>query len=432
MTNKRPFDDEVVYEGNPKHHRQDKHSADITSCNESYSKGGLCEKNYGLGRELAGEANMGKSDVTRSVSLSHWTTSSCTSDEDELPEDTFQSPFFPGYFTFGCSARPAINPDDSYNCLLDYPPRKQVPVGPDHQAVIPCWNPQETYEGELGGIPVLPNPETDEKVMNGWTKCTCPDEGSIRCVRQHVAEARDKLRRTFGPATFTELGFDEMGEVVADKWSKEEEELFDEIVYSNPASMGKNFWNTLSTAFPSKTKMEIVSYYFNVNMLRKRAEQNRWDPLNIDSDNDEWQGESDNDESTIQDGLDFPQKQHCHESEDDDEDLSDEGPGRNSSDFDPSFESPGMKKSVDGGETGLQDGGGSCTSSDSGVQGGPLKPDNGSLEWNGYNLESSDGKTMWDVYNVSCPKFNFDFLPTCSMIEEIFGEGDFDSKGKRW
>ena len=45
--------------------------------------------------------------------------------------------------------------------------------------------------------------------------------------------------------------------------------------------------------FPSRTKKDIVSYYFNVFMLKVRAEQNRLDPRNIDSDDDEWQGSDD-------------------------------------------------------------------------------------------------------------------------------------------
>lgn len=84
---------------------------------------------------------------------------------------------------------------------------------------------------------------------------------------------------------------------MAEKWSEEDQHLFQEVVFSNPSSAGKNFWDNLSAVYPSRTKKEIVSYYYNVFMLRRRAEQNRCDPLNIDSDDDEWK-ESD-DEFTI-------------------------------------------------------------------------------------------------------------------------------------
>lgn len=369
-----------------------------------------------------------------------------------------------------------------YYCLLDYPPRKRVPVGPEYQAEIPDLDAQGTYnslEGlaagepsashsnpadeQLEGICIIPSPDNEplayngERVGDGRTDCSCQDQGSIRCVRQHIAEARDKLKSTLGQDTFLELGFHDMGEVVAEKWSEEEEQLFHEVVYSNPASLGRNFWNALSAVFPSRTKMEIVSYYFNVFMLRKRAAQNRCDPFNIDSDNDEWQGSDDDGGDEDEDsGVESPVRQdgiiefhqnglhgHEHGLEDDENGyLSDEARENDEndglsfarkSDFDSTSELPGKKSSDDdGGENDANDG--SCTSSDSGAteQGvAQMKPDEGCHEWHGYLLESSDAKG-WDGYNMSCPKSDVDFLPTCSMIEEVFGDADFDSEGKRW
>ncbi|XP_021768229.1 uncharacterized protein LOC110732583 [Chenopodium quinoa] len=519
MAHKRPFDDEVVDEGSSKHQRQDGPSDEISLCNGisqhqrqdgpsdelslcngSFSIDGACGKPYVLGDssiendqlDLRQEHANGscpvpredvESDAPRSASLSHWATSR-TSD-DELSEEPVQLPLYPGYFSFDNHVRP-INPEDVYYCLLDYPPRKRVPVGPDHQADIPSLEIQikestsddlgkiepapsdihtvEIVEGGLDGICIMPIPNIEplpyygEKVGNGRTECTCPDQGSVRCVRQHIAEARDELRRTLGQDIFVELGFYDMGEVVAEKWSLEEEQLFHEVVYSNPASLGKNFWNVLSAVFPSRTKMEIVSYYFNVFMLRKRAEQNRCDSFNVDSDDDEWHGSDDDggDEGGVseededsgiespvrhgglafhQNGLHLQGDEHGLE---DDGDLSDEArenDGLNGdgivrkSDHDSSFEHPG-KKSDDDGENDVQDG--SCTSSDSGasVQGSQLKPD-GCHEWNEYIIDSSDAK-VWDGYSMSCPKQNMDFLSTCSMIEEVFGDGGFESKGKRW
>lgn len=506
MAHKRPFDDEVVDEGSSKHQRQDGLRDDNSLCNDINSVEGACGKPYVIGETSIGKDELDMhpehengsfpvipsevvedvdNDVPRSASLSHWATSS-TSDDDELPEEPIQLPLYPGYFTFDHPVRPVINPDDVYYCLLDYPPRKRVPVGPDHQADIPSWGTQVNgntsgglgaselaasdintvgiVEEGLGGICILPIQKVNplpcdgEKVGKGRTECTCPDQGSLRCVRQHISEARDKLRRTLGQDVFVELGFYDMGEVVAEKWREEEEQLFREVVYSNPVSLGKNFWNVLSAVFPSRTKMEIVSYYFNVFMLRTRAEQNRCDPFNIDSDNDEWHGSDDDggdeggvsgedEDSGIEspvhpDGPEFHQNGlHLHGDEhglEDDGDLSDEArenDGSNNygiarkSDHDSAFEHP-SKKSDDDGENDVQDG--SCTSSDSGapVQGSRLKPD-GCHEWNEYIIDSSEAK-VWDGFSMSCPKQNVDFLPTCSMIEEVFGEGGFDNKGKRW
>lgn len=84
-----------------------------------------------------------------------------------------------------------------------------------------------------------------------------------------------------------------MGEDVAHKWTTEEH-LFLEVVLSNPASLVKNFWVVLPLFFLPEVKNELVSCCFNVFMLRKRAEQNWLDPLNVDSDDDVWQGSDDN------------------------------------------------------------------------------------------------------------------------------------------
>ncbi|CAK7338583.1 unnamed protein product [Dovyalis caffra] len=229
--------------------------------------------------------------------------------------------FFPEYFDHGHQLRALLEPEEVCSSL-DYPFQKPVSVGPEHQAYVPEWDSQASstslnqldesnlqvalahssspgvmidggYEENLMGTCVLSMPEQEASAdyCYGATKgdCGCPDAGSIRCVKQHVSEARLKLRQNLGEEIFEGLGFCDMGEVVANKWTAEEEKTFHEVVLSNPVSLGKNFWDNLSVTFPSRTIMELVSYYFNAFMLRKRAEQNRFDPLNIDSDDDEWQ-----------------------------------------------------------------------------------------------------------------------------------------------
>ncbi|KAK9698970.1 hypothetical protein RND81_08G144700 [Saponaria officinalis] len=394
-----------------------------------------------------------ESDAPRSASSSYWATSS-TSDDDEPLEEMGRLPFYSGYFEFDHPVRTSFIPNDHYHCLLDYPPRKRVPIGPEYQAEIPIWG-ENTSNGSTGDVIlnemcITPNSESQPKAGDGRLDCRCPDRGSIRCVRLHIAEARGKLRSVLGQDTFMELGFNHMGEVVADKWTNEEEHLFHEVVYSNPVSLGRNFWDGLYAVFPSRTKMEIVSYYFNVFMLRKRAEQNRCDPMNVDSDNDEWQGSDndgddeggvsdDDDVSGIEspDGIVFRQNElHVHEDEEDDLVVSDdaqETDENNSQGHTHKFEADSAfhfpaKKSDYGPENEVQDG--SCTSSDSGasVQGAQTQND-GCHDWHDYILDPADAKA-WDGY-MNCPKSNVDFLPTCSMIEEVFG-GDFDSKDKRW
>ncbi|RZC92977.1 hypothetical protein C5167_021516 [Papaver somniferum] len=207
----------------------------------------------------------------------------------------------------------ATHDDEMCLSYLTYGPRKVVSIGTNYQADIPVWGVNETrYSiptssvdeniGELIGNCVIPMPTDNAGNTNsvGYVKddCSCPDQGSVRCVRKHITESRDRLRATLGPETFAELGFYEMGEVVATKWIEREEMEFHEVVFTYSASSGKSFWDRLSAVFPSRTKKELVSYYFNVFMLRQPAEQNRSDSLEIDSDNDEWEG-SDEEEDEI-------------------------------------------------------------------------------------------------------------------------------------
>nr|CAB3496690.1 unnamed protein product [Digitaria exilis] len=183
------------------------------------------------------------------------------------------------------------------------PTRKPVPIGPNHQAELPECRPfgEKTEDDEsnkwIRNI-VMPMPGTRALSLmltpvHCKASCDCLDEDSIDCVRKHVREAREKLKISIGADTFRELGFYDMGEEVASRWTEEEEHLFQEVVSSNPASLRRNFWDELPLAFPSKSSKELVSYYFNVFMLRKRAEQNRFDPMNVDSDDDEWQAGGD-------------------------------------------------------------------------------------------------------------------------------------------
>ncbi|VFQ76475.1 unnamed protein product [Cuscuta campestris] len=249
--------------------------------------------------------------------IPHGFATSSTSEEDVKPECHYYILLSPEHHDVNIARSKII-----YSSLIRSPPRKLVPLGPNHQADIPVilgheknktsqdvdWY-RNGYFGDdnrFCGTCIIPMPKQDpagcsdkSSAGTGSGGCVCGDVGSIRCIRQHNFEAREKLRRVLGKETFVSLGFEDMGEVVASRWSEDEQELFHDVVFSNPASLGKNFWDNLAVEFPSRTKKQIVSYYFNVFMLRRRAEQNRFDLLNIDSDNDEWHapGESSEDEA---------------------------------------------------------------------------------------------------------------------------------------
>lgn len=433
------------------------------------------------------------------------------------------SPSSPGSLDFDFPRRPYAPSDDAYSLYLDCSPRRQVPVGPNHQASIPIWRgninekkvDRTMFESEasfsrallpdlvdhyneerLMGTVVTPMPdsnltsEEDCEVGTGRMECDCPDAGSVRCVRQHVMEKRESLRKSLGDEKFVNLGFCEMGEVSC-RWSEEEEHTFHEAVYSNPASLGRNFWKHLSALFPTRTKSEIVSYYFNVFMLRKRASQNRSNLLEIDSDDDEWhennggggreardlEGDEDSAIESLVDQDDQQPHEDLSEEESEDDESSDGGDdydgnvGHGTGDvalengtvdhiskqFTPEFVDGCKFHPVDKISDSFQDDcvfqDDSCMSfecptnmSDScgpvdgeaALRGSETKSENsrcrhsesdaspGVVDDHLYLPETLDAK-VWDTRYSTRPVKSFDLLPW-NMIEDIFGEGKDDPK----
>ncbi|TKY73329.1 AT-rich interactive domain-containing protein 2 [Spatholobus suberectus] len=506
MVQKRPFDAEEILEVSFKHPRHAGQSNELVPLSESVFPNDDCnthmpktsedgctqasiEGNDKLGGEYfdklpSGAGNSETSFPVIDIPASSWATSSTT--EDFHLEPPLHLALFPEYFSPERPIRTLTRYEDIYSILLEHSPRKPVSVGANHQADVPAWD----FSGDtnrphasdavsdsdfivldrdeterLMGTCVIPMPlmelsSNDDEVGKGRTDCSCEDQGSMRCVRQHIAKKRENLIKTFGPEKFTELGFTNMGEQVAEKWSAEDEQLFHEVVFNNPASLDKNFWNYLSIAFPSRTKKEIVSYYFNVFMLQRRAEQNRNDLLSIDSDNDEWQGSDSNDIATREEDEDSVAESpvyqdetcmtDCHDNDLQayneyaaDETCAVNGTVDDDSKYDPvemhhtsgspliqPQDQPVWQDSCD--EKVKDD---SCASSDIGVtsQETKVNTENGD-HWcgnyngvssgysQGYVLEPCDAE-VWDSGFVSCSKNKIDFLPTCNMIEEVFGDG---------
>lgn len=416
-------------------------------------------------------------DLETSAPLSWVTSSQC--EEDVGAVEPLYLPVYQEYFNF--PRRSVVQDEDAYSVLLNSAPRKKIPIGPDHQADLPVWSPDpiqkesgscshsldDKHEQILMGTPIISFSDSDKpsfgdkKIGQGRGDCECLDEGSMRCVQQHVKEARNKLRVVLGEKKFAELGFYEMGEDVSFRWTEEEERIFHEVIFSNPQSLGKNFWRQLSAAFPSRTKREIVSYYFNVFMLRRRAIQNRSNLLEIDSDDDEWHGTpigfdgvgEDEDDSLV-DSFADQGLQGCSEDDnddecddredddDDDDDNDDDDEGSDDGDFggrdtipnagdateehnqchqtskpqygkpfnEVSFDHFGHNDSTVGEKDDFNQcsGGGDCN----------LSSSEGSESDSVFLLESCDA-LVWDG---SCSMVKVvDFLPTCNMIEEIFG-----------
>ncbi|WVZ22746.1 hypothetical protein V8G54_001290 [Vigna mungo] len=233
--------------------------------------------------------------------------SSCSGEDDTGSGATSLSSASSDCLEFDIPQKAFVPLDDDY-LGFDCSPRKSVPIGPNHQATIPVWRGKYNHDRPSSGLVSANIVDEDEERLDGTSvlsmhesgsysspnecgqgrkECNCLDSGSIRCVRQHVREARENLLKTFGKEKFVNLGFCDMGEDVAHHWTEEEEDMFHEVVYTNPASLGRNFWKHLSVTFSSRTSREIVSYYFNVFMLQRRATQNRSRFMDIDSDDDE-------------------------------------------------------------------------------------------------------------------------------------------------
>ncbi|KAL4184336.1 hypothetical protein AMTRI_Chr10g510 [Amborella trichopoda] len=451
---------------------------------------------------------------------------------------------------------PVTHLKEPVRSYLDYPPQRLIPVGPDHQVDVPEWSscassrtldlgigdreqrlpiscaypmltdavdPERQGDGErrpmdatlcltpthvadlerererehrLMGTCVqsMPHFSLDGVILGrGRSDCCCPDRGSVRCVKLHIALRREKLMSELGKSMFIELGFEDMGEEVAEKWSEEEERVFSEVVYSNPASLNRNFWDYLSLALKMRSKKELVSYYFNVFVLRRRAAQNRWDPCIADSDDDEWRdgdeevfGAEDDDDSVVDDDGDVEDHDdvdydgdghvdddvdggHVGEDEDDedgDDDDDDDGHDHAGVDVEDGVGDDDVgakhvnmmvrleKKSLTddgehpyGGEgKGMADGmddadvqDDSCMSYEGGHQHGEPMANASQqvVEVRDTNVEMGNfggmmepcDEKLWVAGFLNGPKKTIDFLSTNNMIREVFGDEGWDNDG---
>ncbi|KAK9063638.1 hypothetical protein SSX86_017509 [Deinandra increscens subsp. villosa] len=327
--------------------------------------------------------------------------------------------FFPNIFSefheFNLPIRPLVHYDDAYSCLLNRTPRKEVPIGPEHQANVPEFDPDSARnytssngrEEVITGICVISNQEGQTAITQ--TDCKCVDNGSVRCVQQHINEARLNLKQSLGLDAFVNLGFNNMGEEVACNWTEEEEQHFQDVIYSNPVSHTKRFWEVLSVEFPTRSKKELVSYYFNVFIHRRRAVQNRSQSLAIDSDDDEW----------------WETKKGSFGATINEDDFVVVGPfvdqGDHENDHDSSFEDDDIVTGFK--ENQVINGSSSGNSNTHGEKVTSENEQEKAVAGTGYGYGSrSESYLHWDPpYSTMGSTKGVNLLPTCSMIEEIFG-----------
>ncbi|KAI0498420.1 hypothetical protein KFK09_021662 [Dendrobium nobile] len=183
-------------------------------------------------------------------------------------------------------------------------PRTRIPVGSSFQADVPHWTESPSYKHDSDdyveaddsrwlGTPVWPAKACnvkiiEEKIGKGRADfCYCAHPGSVECIKIHVNSARLQLKSNLG-SVFRYWGFYEMGEEdVSKSWTSEEQTIFDNLVRLNPLSEGKSFLEPASKYFTSKSKKDIVSYYYNVYVLRRMSNRTRVLSGSIDSEDDE-------------------------------------------------------------------------------------------------------------------------------------------------
>ncbi|KAK2655705.1 hypothetical protein Ddye_008757 [Dipteronia dyeriana] len=156
MVEKRPFDGEEIFEVSSKHARQDEHNNQLFSSSElvfpevcphlSDTSGvaTFIQSNTGFDKKLASDTfteqvctgNV-ETGCPGCISNSSWPTSS-TSEEDSLSETPIHVLYFSEYYNLERPTRTMTHCADIYSLLLDRPPRKPVPIGPNHQADIPA------------------------------------------------------------------------------------------------------------------------------------------------------------------------------------------------------------------------------------------------------------------------------------------------------
>lgn len=183
--------------------------------------------------------------------------------------------------------------------------RPAIPIGPRFQAEIPVWI-APTKKGKFYGSPgdsntlrwlgtgvwptySLKKTVHSKKVGEGRSdSCSCASPRSTNCIKRHKKEAQELLEKEINRA-FSTWEFDQMGEeIVLKSWTAKEERRFEALVKKNPLSSSDGFWEFASNAFPQKSKKDLLSYYYNVFLIKRMRLLKSSAANHIDSDDDHY------------------------------------------------------------------------------------------------------------------------------------------------
>ncbi|CAN0824920.1 AT-rich interactive domain-containing protein 2 [Linum grandiflorum] len=198
-----------------------------------------------------------------------------------------------------------------YKHIIYRPTKKAIPVGPAFQADLPKWvgatsknEPQKWLGTQVWPLLSLPSKDIIERDPIGKGRqdsCGCPSPGSEECVRFHVKERNLKLKRELGTAFYI-WGFNKMGEDVRLCWTEEEQKKFMAIASGITRASGRNVIDEVAKKFPRKRREDLVRYYFNVFLLWRRANQNRFTPDVIFTEDEDSNDEADEESAMSVDG----------------------------------------------------------------------------------------------------------------------------------
>ncbi|PWA76561.1 hypothetical protein CTI12_AA233830 [Artemisia annua] len=193
-------------------------------------------------------------------------------------------------------------PVDRFNHISDDKLQLAIPIGPRFQADVPDWTgpPHKNYpHGALTtsdsskwlgtviwSMDTTPQSEGDGIGKGRPDSCSCATPGSILCVKRHVANKTALLLKNLGPA-FQKWKFHEMGEAVAKLWKQPEQQKLTNLMKKIPFSEGEDFVKPALDYFPSKSRKDIFSFYFNVYIPRRMSIQSRSGSMMVDTDDEE-------------------------------------------------------------------------------------------------------------------------------------------------
>ncbi|KMZ66004.1 hypothetical protein ZOSMA_2G00130 [Zostera marina] len=183
---------------------------------------------------------------------------------------------------------------------------KRTPIGPSYQVNLPIWTGSKSKQAELiygkdsdslkflgtqlWPMPSANNVKNHELIGKGRDEsCLCLQPRSSECIAYHKKMKNLELKSDLQGA-YSSMGLDTVGEQVSESWTLNEQMEFEKIVKENPISEKKDFFSVAMKYFPKKTMKELVSYYHNVYVSRRMVLQNQLKPMEIDSEDDEFDG----------------------------------------------------------------------------------------------------------------------------------------------